>query len=197
MTERTFTAQFAYAACRAALLVSLCAASFAQAADAPKAGQTVETVFPQTEARQAFKPDATWGATGTKNFVGKAYSKDAYRQVAPARGYGAYVYFTPGARTNWHMHPLGQTLLVVDGTGLTQAKNPDGTLGPVVRIQAGDVVICPPGIEHWHGAAPGSSMTHLATSESDPKQRVVWKEPVADAAYRDAAANAVAPQARK
>ena len=184
MTERTFSAQFAYAACRAALLVSLCAAGFAQAADAPKAGQTVETVFPQAEARQAFKPDATWGATGTKNFVGKAYSKGAYRQVAPARGYGAYVYFTPGARTNWHMHPLGQTLLVVDGTGLTQAKNPDGTIGPVVRIQAGDVVICPPGIEHWHGAAPDTPFTHIAIETRPEAGPAVWLEPVTDDDYR-------------
>lgn len=137
------------------------------------------------------------GHDGHEEFRWQSLFEGCLSSGPPARGYGAYVYFTPGARTNWHMHPLGQTLLVVDGTGLTQAKNPDGTIGPVVRIQAGDVVICPPGIEHWHGAAPGSSMTHLATSESDPKQPVVWKEPVADAAYRDAAANAVAPQARK
>lgn len=79
-------------------------------------------------------PDGTWVSTNPKTFTGKALMKSAFRQVEPAKSYGAYVYFTPGARTFWHVHPLGQTLLIVDGIGLTQSRNADGTLGPVVVV---------------------------------------------------------------
>ncbi len=170
------------------------AACMAKASGFAQAEQTAQQVLPQTKMVQAIKPDASWSAVGNDHFSGAAYLKNAFKQSAPARSYGAYVYFSPGARTNWHLHPLGQTLIVVDGTGLTQAKRPDGSLGPVVRIAPGDVIVCPPGIEHWHGAAPDAAMVHLAISESDPQQPVVWKEAIDETAFREGAVQAVMPQ---
>lgn len=170
-----------------ALMQSAFAAQEASAAQ----GQTVVSIFPEAQARQALKPDSSWVSAGNHNFTGDVVMKSAFRQSSPARSYGAYVRFSPGARTYWHIHPLGQTLLVVDGIGLTQARNPDGSLGPVVAVKAGDVVTCPPGIMHWHGASPDSSMTHLAISEFDSKKPVAWKEPVDDKSYRDSAAKAL------
>lgn len=99
--------------------------------------------------------------------------------------------FSPGTRTFWHVHPLGQTLLIVDGVGLTQARNADGTLGPVTAVKAGDVVNCPPGVMHWHGASPDAATTHLAISESDPKAAVKWLDPVDEKSYREGAAKAL------
>lgn len=83
------------------------------------------------------------------NFTGAARSDGAFRQQAPARVYGGWVTFEPGSRTHWHIHPLGQTLIVTFGAGLTQVEG-----GPVREIRAGDIVICPPGVKHWHGAKP-------------------------------------------
>ena len=88
--------------------------------------------------------------------------------------YAAYVTFEPGARTNWHIHPKGQALIVTNGTGYVQewGKEP-------VLIQPGDVVWCPAGIKHWHGATSKNAMTHLAILEKSDKD-VVWLEPVGD-----------------
>lgn len=90
----------------------------------------------------------------------------------------AFVTFEPGARSAWHEHPAGQRLVVTAGVGRT------GTWGgPVVEIRAGDAVWCPPGVKHWHGAAPGSSMTHLALSGVKDGKNVVWMEKVSDEQY--------------
>lgn len=124
-----------------------------------------------------------WKNAGTSHFTGKVFSKAAFRQPAPARGYGAYVKFTPGARTHWHMHPTGQTLIVIDGLGLTQYLDKDGNPGPIVEIRSGNIVVCPPGVTHWHGASAGQSMTHLAISERDPKSSVQWFDPVSEKQY--------------
>ncbi len=153
--------------------------------------QIVRSAFPEGEARQSLRPDASWKSAGSRHFTGEVTTKSAFRQTAPARSYGAYVRFSPGARTFWHVHPLGQTLLVVDGVGLTQAVLPDGRLGPIERIRAGDVVTCPPGVMHWHGASPDAPMTHLAISESDPKTPVVWKDPVDERLYLEGAKKAL------
>ena len=165
-------------------------AQASQGTAAEAQGQTVSTVLPAAGALDV-KPDERWRAVDPKCFTGKAFSLGAFRQPAPARGYGAYVYFEPGARTFWHVHPLGQTLVVVAGTGLTQALEPDGNLGPVAVLRPGDVVRCPPGIMHWHGAAPHSAMTHLAVSESDPARPVLWRDPVDEAAYQRGARQAL------
>lgn len=91
----------------------------------------------------------------------------------------SYVTFEPGARTNWHIHPRGQRLIVTSGVGLTQA---DG--GPVVEIRAGDVITCPANVKHWHGASPKTAMTHLAmTIRGEDGKNVTWLEPVTDSQY--------------
>ncbi len=119
-----------------------------------------------------------WVSAGTEHFTGKVQMRNAFSQVQPARSYGAYVRFEPGARTFWHIHPTGQTLIVTEGVGLTQSVDENGKLGPVIEIKVGDIVVCPPGIRHWHGASENSSMTHLAMSERDPNKAVRWLEPV-------------------
>ena len=97
----------------------------------------------------------------------------------PARAASAYVTFEPGARSAWHTHPLGQTLIVTSGCGWTQCEGE-----PVVEIRAGDVVWCPPDHKHWHGATPTTAMTHLAITEALDGKNVVWLEKVTDEEYQ-------------
>ncbi len=96
----------------------------------------------------------------------------------PSRATGASVTFEPGARTAWHTHPLGQILIVTAGCGRVQC---DG--GPIEEIKPGDVVWFPPGEKHWHGATPGTSMTHIAIQEVLDGSSVEWKEKVTDDQY--------------
>jgi len=96
----------------------------------------------------------------------------------PARVAGASVTFEPGARTAWHTHPLGQTLIVTAGCGRAQRWG-----GPVEEIRPGDVVWILPGEKHWHGAAATTGMTHLAIQEKLDGKMVNWMEPVTDAQY--------------
>ena len=91
----------------------------------------------------------------------------------------AHVHFTPGARTAWHTHPLGQTLFVVSGTGRVQSWG-----GEVREIKAGDVVWIPPNEKHWHGAAPTTTMVHVATQEALDGKHVAWMEHVTDQQYQ-------------
>jgi quercetin dioxygenase-like cupin family protein len=95
------------------------------------------------------------------------------------RAIGASVTFEPGARTAWHTHPLGQTLVVTAGCGRAQREG-----GPVEDIRSGDVVWFPPGEKHWHGAAPTTAMTHIAIQEALNGKVVDWMEKVSDAQYR-------------
>lgn len=97
---------------------------------------------------------------------------------APARVSCAAVTFEPGARTAWHSHPLGQTLIVTAGCGWTQCEGE-----PTAEIRAGDVVWCPPGHRHWHGASPTTAMTHIAIQEALDGKNVEWMEHVTDAQY--------------
>jgi quercetin dioxygenase-like cupin family protein len=108
-----------------------------------------------------------------------------FQASGPQRASGADVTFSPGARSAWHTHPLGQTLVVTAGVGRVQR---DG--GPVEEIRPGDVVSIAPGQKHWHGAAPDSSMTHLSIVEQQDGKSVDWLEKVSDAQY------AVAPPGR-
>lgn len=117
-------------------------------------------------------------AVAAENFTGRAWFDGAFSQTAPARLYGGYVTFEPGARTNWHTHPLGQTLIVTHGVGLSQELG-----GPVREIRAGDIVVCPPGVRHWHGARPDTAMQHLAIGERAENARVEWFEKIDDAVY--------------
>lgn len=92
---------------------------------------------------------------------------------------GALVTFEPGARSAWHTHPYGQRLVVVSGVGRTQQWGQ-----PIQELRPGDVVWCPPGVKHWHGAAPTTAMTHLAVTETKNGRNVDWLEKVSDEQYQ-------------
>jgi quercetin dioxygenase-like cupin family protein len=112
-------------------------------------------------------------------FTGTVRLDPLFQASAPARVAGASVTFEPGARTAWHTHPLGQTLIVTAGCGWVQR---DG--GIVEEIRPGDVVWFPPGEKHWHGATPTTAMTHIAIQESLDGKTVEWLEKVSDEQYR-------------
>jgi quercetin dioxygenase-like cupin family protein len=112
-------------------------------------------------------------------FTGTVRLDAQFQPPSLARVAGACVNFEPGARTAWHTHPLGQTLIVIAGLGWTQR---DG--GPVEEIRPGDVVWISPGEKHWHGACPTTAMTHFAIQEALDGRVVDWREKVSDAQYR-------------
>ena len=111
-------------------------------------------------------------------FTGTVRIDPLFQAPAPARVAGATVTFEPGARTAWHTHPLGQTLILTAGAGLVQREG-----GPVEPIYPGDVVWFPPGEKHWHGATPTSAMTHIAIQEALNGKPVDWMEKVTDEQY--------------
>jgi len=113
-----------------------------------------------------------------ENFTGSVRVDTQFQAGAPARAAGALVTFEPGARTAWHTHPLGQTLIVTAGVGRVQRWG-----DPVDEIRQGDVVWIPPGQKHWHGAAPNSSMAHIAIVEQLDGKSADWMEKVSDAQY--------------
>ncbi|WP_250007521.1 cupin domain-containing protein [Actinoplanes sp. M2I2] len=122
--------------------------------------------------------DQTSTAGPPETFTGDVRVDTLFPADATAPYSGAYVTFQPGARSAWHTHPAGQRLVVTEGVGRTQQWG-----GPVRQIRAGDVVWCPPGIKHWHGAAPDSAMTHLALTGVRDEQNVSWMEHVSDGQY--------------
>lgn len=111
-------------------------------------------------------------------FTGTVRIDPLFNPFDAERVQGAQVTFEPGARTAWHTHPLGQTLLVVSGLGRVQREG-----GPVEEIRPGDVVWFAPGERHWHGAAPDVAMTHIALQEVKDGKVVDWLEHVTDAEY--------------
>ncbi|WP_375271167.1 cupin domain-containing protein [Sphingomonas sp.] len=112
-------------------------------------------------------------------FTGIVRIDPLFAAEAPSRVAGAHVTFEPGARTNWHTHPLGQTLIVTFGRGWVQREG-----GAIEEIHAGDVVRFAPDERHWHGASADSAMSHIAVQESVDGSAVTWLEPVNDADYR-------------
>src|SRR5271165_1690406 len=112
-------------------------------------------------------------------FTGSVRVDPLFTAPDPARVRGASVTFEPGARTAWHTHPLGQTLVVTAGCGWVQREG-----GPVEEIRPGDVVWFPPGEKHWHGATATTGMTHIAIQEALDGRVVDWMEKVSDAQYR-------------
>ena len=118
--------------------------------------------------------------TGPAEWFTGAVRIDPLAQApAPARVSAANVTFEPGARTAWHTHPLGQTLIVTFGRGWAQRAG-----GPIEEIRSGDVVWFPPGEKHWHGATSTTAMTHIAIQESLDGKNVEWLEKVTDDEYR-------------
>lgn len=121
-------------------------------------------------------PPATAGLA--EHFTGAVAVDLPFQARPPARFGGAVVTFEPGARTAWHTHPLGQTLIVTQGVGLVQRWG-----GPIQEIRPGDVVAIPPGVKHWHGASPTAAMTHIAIAEQQDGKSVEWLEKVSDSQY--------------
>lgn len=111
-------------------------------------------------------------------FTGAVRIDMPFQGTGPARVGGAVVTFEPGARTAWHTHLLGQTLIVTAGCGLAQREG-----GPIEKIRTGDVVWFAPGERHWHGAAPTTAMTHVAIAERLDGSAVTWMEKVTDEQY--------------
>ena len=142
----------------------------------------VETHVTQTEkigmeikrigSQSSSKGPADW-------FTGTVRIDPLFEPNAPARTSGASVTFEPGARTAWHTHPLGQTLIVTAGCGWVQQEG-----GPIEEIHPGDVISIPPGEKHWHGATSTTAMTHIAIQEALDGKAVDWLEKVSDEQYR-------------
>lgn len=114
------------------------------------------------------------------NFSGTVFSDEVVTGVAPSKLRASVVSFTPGARTFWHTHPVGQTLYCLSGVGRVQKEGE-----PVQALHPGDTVLIPPGVKHWHGAAPDRLFSHLAMSENGPGgEGTNWLEAVSEEDYR-------------
>ncbi len=122
--------------------------------------------------RPSLTPSADW-------FTGTVRQDPLFSVAPPARTAGVLVTFEPGARTNWHTHPLGQVLIVTAGLGRAQREG-----GPVEEIRPGDVIRFAPGERHWHGAAPDVAMSHIAVHEALDGVSVDWAEAVSEVDYR-------------
>jgi quercetin dioxygenase-like cupin family protein len=112
-------------------------------------------------------------------FAGSVRVDPLFQTPDPARVGAGHVTFEPGARSAWHTHPLGQTLIITSGLGWVQHEG-----GPIEEVRAGDVVWFPPGLKHWHGASSTNGMTHIAIHESLNGKNVEWMEKVSDEQYR-------------
>lgn len=161
------------------LLMPVFSSSFAETTgievntSANKSGHAVSATISRNTSRTPYEAPP-------EHFTGKVRVAPLFFPNAPARASAAYVTFAPGARTDWHTHPLGQTLVVTEGSGLIQFWD-----GPIQRIERGDVVSIPPGQKHWHGAAATESLTHLAIQEQLDGKSVDWLEKVSDIQYRN------------
>lgn len=112
-------------------------------------------------------------------FTGSVRVDPLFQPHDPSRASASHVTFEPGARTAWHTHPLGQTLLITAGLGRVQEEG-----GPIEEVRAGDVVWFAPGVKHWHGASPNVVMTHIAIQEQLDGKVVDWLEKVSDEQYK-------------
>lgn len=125
--------------------------------------------------RSGSRPSQTGSA---EYFTGRVRIDPLMSPPDPARVAGAHVTFEPGARTAWHTHPFGQTLIVTTGLGWAQTEG-----GAIEEIRPGDVVWFPPGVRHWHGATATTGMSHIAIQEKQDGSAVTWLDPVTDAEY--------------
>lgn len=138
------------------------------------------TAFAEPEREVSVKRSRLQVATAgaPQYFTGSVKVQSRFQATSPARVGGGLVSFEPTARTAWHTHPLGQTLIVTEGGGLIQHWG-----GDIQQIGTGDIVWIPPGVKHWHGATSESGMSHIAIAESLDGKTVEWMEHVSDAQY--------------
>ena len=127
----------------------------------------------RSDSQPSAKGPADW-------FTGNVRIDTLHQAAAPARVAVSSVTFEPGARTAWHSHPLGQTLIVAEGNGLVQSWGK-----PLEKIQPGDVIWSEPGEKHWHGAAPTTAMTHISIVEWENNRSADWMEHVSDEQYQN------------
>jgi quercetin dioxygenase-like cupin family protein len=155
--------------------------SFAALAAAPAAAEaptpSAADRGPTMEIKRNGSQPSTKGSA--EYFTGTVRIDPLFQAPDPARAAGSSVTFEPGARTAWHTHPLGQTLIVTAGLGRVQRWG-----GPIEDIRPGDVIWFPPGEKHWHGASPTTAMTHIAIQERLDGKVVDWLEHVSDGQYR-------------
>ena len=164
--------------------IAVCAAApFADAAGADDASESRRT---EQQISRAGTQVAVAGPADY--FTGRVRVDPLFPATDEIHASGAYVSFEPGARSAWHTHPAGQRLVVTSGVGRVQEWGK-----PMQEIHPGDVIVCPPGVKHWHGAAPASAMTHLAVTGSVDGKSVQWLEKVSDEQYN--AQGSVAPKA--
>jgi 4-carboxymuconolactone decarboxylase len=135
--------------------------------------------FPERSKMQITRSGSQPRQGPAEYFTGSVRIDTPFKGSEPARVSGGIVTFEPGARTAWHTHPLGQTLIVTAGTGWVQMEG-----APREEIRSGDVVFIPAGTRHWHGATATSAMTHAAVAEALDGKSVDWMEKVSDAQYR-------------
>lgn len=155
----------------AALGALLSAASVASAEEHKPAKENEMKILKKTDPSTVEGPD-NW-------FTGTAWIEPVVSEPeSPSQVTAARVTFEPGARTNWHKHPLGQMLIVTEGVGWTQVEGEEK-----VEFGAGDVMTCPKDKRHWHGATPDAAMTHIAVQEMFEGKNVQWFEPVSDEDY--------------
>ena len=151
-------------------------------AGAPSASEAPQTSASQDAQRIKITRSGTHSPTQApaEHFIGSATIDRFLVEHGPSHTSGASVAFEPGARTAWHSHPLGQTLIVTAGVGWVQQWG-----GEVQEIRQGDIVWIPPGVKHWHGATASTSMTHIGIQESLDGKAVEWMEQVSDQQYRN------------
>lgn len=154
-------------------LLLVCLLSAAGAQPNPTGGKRMQNI---NIARSGSQPSSQGQ---TEYFTGSVRVDPLFSVIEPSRAAGARVTFEPGARTAWHSHPLGQTLIVTAGTGWVQQQG-----GPVEEIREGDVVRIPPGVKHWHAATATARMTHIAIQEQLSGKVVDWMEKVTNEQYR-------------
>ena len=156
---------------------------FAALAAAGRAGAQTPTLTPPNRRTGTMEIKRSGSQPSRKGpaeyFTGAVRVDPLFAAPEPARVGGGSVTFEPGARSAWHTHPLGQTLIITWGLGWVQR---DG--GPIEEVRAGDVVWFPPGLKHWHGATPTTAMTHIAIQELQNGKNVDWLEKVSDEQYR-------------
>jgi quercetin dioxygenase-like cupin family protein len=149
---------------------------------APVASQAQTSVAkaPTSSSIKIARSDSLQPKKGSaEHFTGSVQVQELFPAYDPSRTSGGKVAFEPGSRSAWHTHPLGQILIVTDGTGWIQQWG-----GPIEEIRKGDVIWIPAGVKHWHGATPSTAMTHIAIQEQLNGKAVEWMEKVTDEQYR-------------